>query len=288
STILARSTSRYGDVYLRALDSSSRRCSPDSLIVYRLSLGILSTTSAAGSVAERSPKSTVRIRHRICDRLYLAALWIPLSTRCDWPSPRRWGDGVGGGHPGGGRGRPRAKLRALQRDAGSGVDRAGVAGDGHRDAPPAQAARGVRRVAHHRDGVAARPLDPRSRAPSRPRPADPHGARHGERGRHRASPRPPRPRAARHSSRRRRRSGAPAAAAAVRWRGLTVYGVDGTTLRAPDTAENEAAFGRVPTRWESTGGYPVLRVVALMVLRQHVLTALALGAYRDSEIGLAA
>src|SRR5262249_29138039 len=73
STILARSTSRYGDVYLRALDSSSRRCSPDSLIVYGLSLGILSTTSAAGSVAERSPKSTVRIRHRICDRLYLAS-----------------------------------------------------------------------------------------------------------------------------------------------------------------------------------------------------------------------
>jgi len=80
----------------------------------------------------------------------------------------------------------------------------------------------------------------------------------------------------------------PAAADAERWRGLTVYGVDGTTLRVPDTAENEAAFGRVPTRWESTGGYPVLRLVTLMVLRQHVLTALALGAYRDSELGLAA
>jgi Transposase DDE domain len=32
----------------------------------------------------------------------------------------------------------------------------------------------------------------------------------------------------------------------------------------------------------------VLRLVTLMVLRQHVLTALALGAYRDSELGLAA
>jgi hypothetical protein len=80
----------------------------------------------------------------------------------------------------------------------------------------------------------------------------------------------------------------PAAADAERWRGLAVYGVDGTTLRVPDTAENEAAFGRVPTRWESTGGYPVMRVVALMVLRRHVLTGLALGAYRDSELGLAA
>ena len=71
--------------------------------------------------------------------------------------------------------------------------------------------------------------------------------------------------------------------AAERWRGLAVYGVDGTTLRAPDTAQNEAAFGRVPTRWESTGGYPVMRVVALMVLRRHVLTARALGAYRDER-----
>jgi hypothetical protein len=80
----------------------------------------------------------------------------------------------------------------------------------------------------------------------------------------------------------------PAAADADRWRGLAVYGVDGTTLRVPDTPENDAAFGRVPARWESTGGYPVMRVVALMVLRRHVLTALVLGAYRDSELGLAA
>jgi hypothetical protein len=77
------------------------------------------------------------------------------------------------------------------------------------------------------------------------------------------------------------------AADAERWRGLAVYGVDGTTLRVPDTAENDATFGRVPTRWESTGGYPLLRLVALMVLRRHLLTGLALGAYRDSELALA-
>ena len=78
-----------------------------------------------------------------------------------------------------------------------------------------------------------------------------------------------------------------AAVDAERWRGLAVYGVDGTTLRVPDTADNDAAFGRVPTRWESTGGYPLLRLVALMVLRRHVLTGLAIGAYRDSELALA-
>ena len=75
----------------------------------------------------------------------------------------------------------------------------------------------------------------------------------------------------------------PAAADADRWRGLTVYGVDGTTLRVPDTAENEAAFGRVTTRWESTGGYPQLRLVALMVLGQHLLTGLALGAFTTAN-----
>ena len=80
----------------------------------------------------------------------------------------------------------------------------------------------------------------------------------------------------------------PAAADAERWRGLAVYGVDGTTLRVPDTPENEAAFGRVATRWESTGGYPLLRLVALMVLRRHVLTGLAFGAFHESELALAA
>src|SRR4029450_2875010 len=42
-----------------------------------------------------------------------------------------------------------------------------------------------------------------------------------------------------------------------------------------------------PTRWESSGGYPLLRLVALMVLRQHLLTGLALGSYHDSELALA-
>jgi len=78
-----------------------------------------------------------------------------------------------------------------------------------------------------------------------------------------------------------------AAADAERWRGLAVYGVDGTTLRVPDSPDNDAAFGRVPTRWDSTGGYPMLRLVALMVLRRHVLTGLTIGAYRDSELALA-
>src|SRR5207247_2325632 len=41
---------------------------------------------------------------------------------------------------------------------------------------------------------------------------------------------------------------APPAADEARWRGLAVYALDGTTLRAPDTPDNVAAFGRPPRR----------------------------------------
>src|SRR3989442_4461287 len=78
------------------------------------------------------------------------------------------------------------------------------------------------------------------------------------------------------------------AAAADRWRGLAVYGLDGTTLRVADTPANVAYFGRPPSRHGEGAGYPQLRLVALSVLRQHLLAAAALGPYRSSELTLAA
>lgn len=81
---------------------------------------------------------------------------------------------------------------------------------------------------------------------------------------------------------------ATASADEQRWRGLAVYGVDGTTLRVPDSAENDAEFGRPGTsRGGAAAGYPQLRLVALMVLRSHLLAALAVGPYRASELTLA-
>jgi len=73
-----------------------------------------------------------------------------------------------------------------------------------------------------------------------------------------------------------------------RWHGLAVYGVDGTTVRVADTAENATAFGRPGSRHGDGGGYPQLRLVALMVPRAHLLAGLAMGAYRTSELTLAA
>lgn len=73
-----------------------------------------------------------------------------------------------------------------------------------------------------------------------------------------------------------------------RWRGLAVFGVDGTTLRVPDSAENDAVFGRPGTsRGDAAAGYPQLRLVALMVLRSRLLAGLAAGPYHDGELTLA-
>ena len=79
-----------------------------------------------------------------------------------------------------------------------------------------------------------------------------------------------------------------AAADTTRWRGLAVYGLDGTTLRVADTRENVAHFGRPGSRSGEGAGYPQLRLVALSVLRQHLVAAAALGPYRTSELTLAA
>jgi hypothetical protein len=79
---------------------------------------------------------------------------------------------------------------------------------------------------------------------------------------------------------------APAAAAGDRWRGLAVYGVDGSSLRVPDSAENDQAFGR-PASGRGRAGYPQVRIVALMVLRTHLLAGLALGPWATGEVTLA-
>jgi transposase IS4-like protein/DDE family transposase len=81
---------------------------------------------------------------------------------------------------------------------------------------------------------------------------------------------------------------ATAAAEATRWRALAVYGLDGTTLRVADTLENVAHFGRPGSRHGEGAGYPQLRLVALSVLRHHLLAAATLGPYRTSELTLAA
>jgi hypothetical protein len=75
---------------------------------------------------------------------------------------------------------------------------------------------------------------------------------------------------------------------ADRWRGLALYGLDGTTMRVADSAENRAVFGghrNGAGRGES--GYPLVRVVAMMAVRSHVLSAFRFADYHTGEITLA-
>lgn len=75
-------------------------------------------------------------------------------------------------------------------------------------------------------------------------------------------------------------------AEALRWRGLTLYGMDGTTMRVPDSLENRLAFGGQRGR-DGESGYPQVRVVALMALRSHVLAAVRFSPYSTGETTLA-
>jgi hypothetical protein len=67
------------------------------------------------------------------------------------------------------------------------------------------------------------------------------------------------------------------------WRGLALYGVDGTTVRVPDSKENREHFGSQRGRNETMSGYPLARIVTLMALRSHLLCAASFGPYDDER-----
>jgi hypothetical protein len=71
---------------------------------------------------------------------------------------------------------------------------------------------------------------------------------------------------------------------AHRWRGLALFGIDGTTLRVADSQENRDSFGgQSADAKRGASGYPLLRLVALMVLRSHILKDTAAGPYKGSS-----
>ncbi len=76
---------------------------------------------------------------------------------------------------------------------------------------------------------------------------------------------------------------------ADRWRGLALYGVDGTTLRVADSVENRAHFGGQDSgrheggRDERQSGYPLMKLVVVMSLRSHLLAAAVFGPFATDE-----
>jgi len=63
--IFARITSQYGDVYLRAMDSSDSRSSLERFMSNGLFLGIEGQVASDASLTGYVTESTLKIRHRI-------------------------------------------------------------------------------------------------------------------------------------------------------------------------------------------------------------------------------
>jgi hypothetical protein len=72
------------------------------------------------------------------------------------------------------------------------------------------------------------------------------------------------------------------------WRGLALYGVDGTTNRVSDSPENREAFGgQCGSSYRGGSAYPMVRIVALMALRSHLIASWQFANYTTGETTLA-
>lgn len=71
------------------------------------------------------------------------------------------------------------------------------------------------------------------------------------------------------------------------WHGLQVFAVDGALLRTPDSPELREHFGSGNTGTDRQTPFPMLRLVALMNVRSHVIVDAQLSPYRGSEMRLA-
>jgi hypothetical protein len=71
-----------------------------------------------------------------------------------------------------------------------------------------------------------------------------------------------------------------------RWRDLSLFAIDGSTLRIPDTSSNEETFGR-PGSSRSKAGYPQARVVGVLAVGSRVMSDCVIGSLDQSETMLA-
>lgn len=72
------------------------------------------------------------------------------------------------------------------------------------------------------------------------------------------------------------------------WRGLSVFGIDGTSLRVPDSKANREHFGGQSCAEEKgESGYPLARLVTVMALRSHLLLGARFGPHGTGETVLA-
>jgi hypothetical protein len=72
-----------------------------------------------------------------------------------------------------------------------------------------------------------------------------------------------------------------------RWRGLSLYALDGVVWRTPDTLDNRECFGGQRNHAEHQSPFPQVRMACLLDVRARLLVDASLGAYDTSEYTLA-
>ena len=73
------------------------------------------------------------------------------------------------------------------------------------------------------------------------------------------------------------------AAGAIRWRGLLVCAIDGTSMFVPNSAANATAFGRQTGRVGAESGYPMLRLLTIVACGTRTIVDAVFGSYRVGE-----
>jgi hypothetical protein len=72
------------------------------------------------------------------------------------------------------------------------------------------------------------------------------------------------------------------------WKGLSLWAMDGTTFRTPDSPENRSTFGAQNYATGKTASYPQVRGVSLMALPTRLVADIAFGEYDINEMRYAA
>ena len=68
------------------------------------------------------------------------------------------------------------------------------------------------------------------------------------------------------------------------WKGLSLWAMDGTTFRTPDSADNRAYFGAQSYASGKVASYPQVRAVSLTAIRTHLVADIAFGHYDQNEM----
>lgn len=68
------------------------------------------------------------------------------------------------------------------------------------------------------------------------------------------------------------------------WKGLSLWAMDGTTFRTPDSADNRAHFGAQSYASGKVASYPQVRAVSITAIPTHLVADMAFGQYSQNEM----